>query len=119
MQVGLMTKRYKWIITNLDAHTIDLDPFQYSGTHIMTLRILNPNHSVFSAPLIDDDIDPFGNEPDPNDDFYSKNCAVPTDQLVSMVPEYPERFNGNSPSFFCICPTFRGEISTFMPVQLI
>lgn len=92
--MGLMTKKYKWIITNLDAHTIDLDPFQYSGTDIMTFRILNRKHSVFSAQPTTDDFDQLDDEPNSKDYFYAKGCAVPTDQLVNLVPVYPDRFNG-------------------------
>lgn len=34
MEVGLMTKDYSWILTNLDAHSVDLEPYQYSGVNI-------------------------------------------------------------------------------------
>lgn len=94
MQVGLLTKNYKWIITNLDAHTVDLDPFQYSGTEIRTFRILNQNHPVFSPQTSDDDLEPIYDESDTKDDFYMKGCTVPTDQLVNLVPDYPEKFKG-------------------------
>lgn len=33
-QVGLMTDKYHYIITNLDMHTIDLIPYQYGETNI-------------------------------------------------------------------------------------
>lgn len=33
-QVGLMTNLHHYIITNLDMHTLDLDPFQHSETNI-------------------------------------------------------------------------------------
>lgn len=33
-QVGLMTSEYHYLITNLDLHTIDLSPYQYSETKI-------------------------------------------------------------------------------------
>lgn len=38
-QVGLMTERYSYIITNLDFQSLDLRPFQYSGTNITGVRI--------------------------------------------------------------------------------
>lgn len=97
MQVGLMTKRYKWIVTNPDAHTIDLEPFQYSGVELMTFRVLNTNHSVFrGAPAIESDIDQMDNAALTNakDDFYAKGCEVPVEQLVDLVPVYPDKFNG-------------------------
>ncbi|CAH0558938.1 unnamed protein product [Brassicogethes aeneus] len=42
-QVGLMTGDYKLFITNLDTHTEDLTPFQYSETNITGIRIVNPD----------------------------------------------------------------------------
>ncbi len=42
-QVGLLSDEHQVLITNLDMHTIDLEPFQYSGTNITGLRIINPN----------------------------------------------------------------------------
>lgn len=92
-----MTKRYKWIVTNLDAHTIDLEPFRYSGIEFMTFRVLNTNHSVFqSAPAIEDDINGMDDEvlAGGKDDFYAKGCEPPADQLVDLVPNYPDKFNG-------------------------
>ncbi|CAH0553020.1 unnamed protein product [Brassicogethes aeneus] len=42
-QVGMMTDNYHFIIANLDMHTIDISPYQYAGTNITGLRIVNPN----------------------------------------------------------------------------
>lgn len=42
-----MVDKYHFIITNLDAHTIDLEPFQYSGANITTLRMIDTS----SAPV--------------------------------------------------------------------
>lgn len=36
-----MVDKYHFIITNLDAHTIDLEPFQYSGANITVLRMVD------------------------------------------------------------------------------
>jgi ionotropic glutamate receptor len=33
-QVGMMTERHNYVITNLDMQTVDLAPFQFSGTNI-------------------------------------------------------------------------------------
>jgi glutamate receptor, ionotropic, invertebrate len=41
-QVGLMTDDHQIIITSLDMHTIDLEPFQYSGANITGFRLVNP-----------------------------------------------------------------------------
>lgn len=94
--MGLMTKNYKWIITNLDAHNIDLEPFQYSGTEITTLRILNKNHSVFNIlPPINENVYRLDNEQEAKNDFFAGSCAAANDQVVSLVPIYPDKFNGN------------------------
>lgn len=45
-QVGLMTEYHQFLIANLDAHTIDLEPFQYSGTNITTIRIVQTESPV-------------------------------------------------------------------------
>lgn len=39
-QVGMMTERHSYIITNLDLQTIDLGAFQYSGTNITGVGFL-------------------------------------------------------------------------------
>lgn len=41
-QVGLMTDYHQFLIMSLDMHTIDLEPYQYSGTNITAIRIVNP-----------------------------------------------------------------------------
>lgn len=33
-QIGLMSSEQNFIINNLDMHTVDLEPFMYSGTNI-------------------------------------------------------------------------------------
>ncbi|XP_055615442.1 glutamate receptor ionotropic, kainate 2 isoform X2 [Toxorhynchites rutilus septentrionalis] len=42
-QVGLMTDHHQIIITSLDLHTIDLEPYQYSGTNITGVRLIDPD----------------------------------------------------------------------------
>lgn len=37
----MIVDKYHIIITNLDAHTIDLEPFQFGGANITTLRIID------------------------------------------------------------------------------
>lgn len=37
-----MTDEHKFIITSLDMHTIDLEPFQYSGANITGFRLVSP-----------------------------------------------------------------------------
>jgi glutamate receptor, ionotropic, invertebrate len=41
-QVGLMTGQHQIFITSLDMHTIDMEPFQYSGTNITGVRLIDP-----------------------------------------------------------------------------
>ncbi|XP_058444442.1 glutamate receptor ionotropic, kainate 2 isoform X2 [Malaya genurostris] len=42
-QVGLLTDHHQIIITSLDLHTIDLEPYQYSGTNITGVRMVDPD----------------------------------------------------------------------------
>ncbi|XP_056638599.1 glutamate receptor ionotropic, kainate 2-like isoform X1 [Diorhabda sublineata] len=42
-QVGLMTNKHHFIITNLDLHTIELMPYQYSETNITGMRFVDPD----------------------------------------------------------------------------
>nr|XP_023024797.1 glutamate receptor ionotropic, kainate 2-like [Leptinotarsa decemlineata]XP_023024798.1 glutamate receptor ionotropic, kainate 2-like [Leptinotarsa decemlineata] len=51
-QVGLMTDKHNFIITNLDLHTINLTPFKYSETNITGMRCVNPDK------FISDELDP-------------------------------------------------------------
>lgn len=48
-QVGLMTDEHQFIITSLDMHTIDLEPFQYSGANITGLRLVVPEDSLVKS----------------------------------------------------------------------
>ncbi|XP_060848999.1 glutamate receptor ionotropic, kainate 3-like isoform X1 [Rhopalosiphum padi] len=41
-QVGLMGSEHNFIIASLDMHTLDLDPFRYSGTKITGMRLVKP-----------------------------------------------------------------------------
>ncbi|XP_026481358.1 glutamate receptor ionotropic, kainate 3-like [Ctenocephalides felis] len=45
-QVGLMSDQHQFIITSLDLHTIDLEPFQHGGTNITGVRIVDPDDPV-------------------------------------------------------------------------
>lgn len=46
-QVGLLSDDRQVIITSLDMHTIDLEPYQYSGTLIVGFRLLTVNDPDF------------------------------------------------------------------------
>jgi glutamate receptor, ionotropic, invertebrate len=41
-QVGLLTDKHQFIISSLDFHTIDLEPFQHSGANITGIRLVVP-----------------------------------------------------------------------------
>lgn len=41
-QVGLMTDYHKFIITTPDLHTLDLEPYQYSGSNFTGIRLIDP-----------------------------------------------------------------------------
>ncbi|CAG9764246.1 unnamed protein product [Ceutorhynchus assimilis] len=45
-QVGIMTEQYKFIITNLDLSTVNLEPFQYGGTNITGARLFDPDDTT-------------------------------------------------------------------------
>lgn len=45
-QVGLMTDQHQFLITTPDMHTIDLEPFQYSGTNITGVRFVSPDNPL-------------------------------------------------------------------------
>jgi len=40
-QVGLISQGYFFLLTSLDAHTINLDDFKYGGTNITAFRMIN------------------------------------------------------------------------------
>ena len=40
-QVGLISQGYYFLLTSLDAHTINLDDFKYGGTNITAFRMIN------------------------------------------------------------------------------
>ncbi|XP_050428924.1 glutamate receptor ionotropic, kainate 2-like [Adelges cooleyi] len=46
-QVGLMGSEHNYIISSLDMHTLDLDPFKYSGTNITGMRLVKPYEDDF------------------------------------------------------------------------
>lgn len=93
MQVGLMTKHYRWIITNLDAHSVDLEPYQYSGVNITVFRILNTNHPIFISPKSSDDNDDdvFNVDPESRQVMRNGNCEAINQSIP--FPIYPEKFN--------------------------
>lgn len=45
-QVGLLTEDHQFIITSFDMHTIDLEPFQHSGSNITGIRLVVPEDPI-------------------------------------------------------------------------
>lgn len=45
-QIGILTENHQYIITTLDLHTIDLEPYQYGGTNITGIRLITPKNPI-------------------------------------------------------------------------
>ncbi|XP_023321584.1 glutamate receptor ionotropic, kainate 2 isoform X2 [Eurytemora carolleeae] len=43
-QIGIVTGKQNWILTNLDAHTADLSPFKYDYTNFTLFRLIDPGN---------------------------------------------------------------------------
>lgn len=84
-QVGLMTDEHQFIITSLDMHTIDLEPFQYSGTNITGFRIVSPQD-----PLVKQTTDAFR-------EFYLRKNPV-KDETEEEIQEENYKINDDIPS---------------------
>lgn len=46
-----MTDRHRFLITNPDLHTLDLEPYKHSGVNIIGIRFVDPekvegNHKI-------------------------------------------------------------------------
>lgn len=97
MQVGILTKHYRWILTNLDTHSLDLEQYQYSGANITTFRILDTKHPVFDWKKEENR---FENKDDlfnvvPDSGFGSNNpyeSCKQTNQKPEF-PKYPDKIN--------------------------
>ncbi|XP_035228467.1 glutamate receptor ionotropic, kainate 2-like isoform X1 [Stegodyphus dumicola] len=50
-QVGLMTEDQKYLITNLDLHTIDMEDFQHTKANITSLRLVQEETAEFQMVL--------------------------------------------------------------------
>lgn len=45
-QIGMMSDYHSYLITSLDLHMINLEPFQYGGTNISAFRLVNPDNPL-------------------------------------------------------------------------
>ncbi|KAJ9577966.1 hypothetical protein L9F63_025172, partial [Diploptera punctata] len=41
-QAGLITPQHSYIVTSMDLHTVDLEPFKYAGANIIGLNAIDP-----------------------------------------------------------------------------
>lgn len=48
-QIGILIEKYSYIIASLDAHTIDLTPYQYSGANITILRMVDTSSPILES----------------------------------------------------------------------
>jgi ionotropic glutamate receptor len=80
-QVGLLTDEHTILITSLDMHTLDLTPFQYSGTNITGLRMVFPEDDFVkkTADFFEDKYFelPRDGEEDPNDHDINDDTEIP------------------------------------------
>lgn len=98
MEVGLMTDDYNWVIANLDAHSIDLDMYRYSGVNITLFRILDTKHQILDLTKpnsneanAEADNDVFNIDPETrkiDSNCYANNNA----NNNNAFPIYPEKF---------------------------
>jgi len=45
-QIGMMSDYHSYLITSLDLHTVNLEPFQYGGTNITAFRLVDPDNTL-------------------------------------------------------------------------
>ncbi|XP_011691569.1 PREDICTED: glutamate receptor ionotropic, kainate 2-like, partial [Wasmannia auropunctata] len=45
-QVGILSEKYKVIVTSLDLQTLDLEPYQFSGVNFTGLRLIDPEDQI-------------------------------------------------------------------------
>ncbi|XP_065225873.1 glutamate receptor ionotropic, kainate 2-like [Planococcus citri] len=52
-QIGMMGSDHSFLITNLDFHTLDLEPYQYGGANITGIRFFDPQDENFIKTIED------------------------------------------------------------------
>lgn len=45
-QIGMMSDYHSYLITSLDLHSVNLEPFMYGGTNITAFRLVNPDNPL-------------------------------------------------------------------------
>lgn len=96
-QVGLLTEDHQFIITSLDMHTIDLEPFQHSGANITGVRLIIPEDSMVThmteffaekyAEKMEREKPKNSRENDEDDDDDDKNDKDDEEEDEDEVPE--------------------------------
>ncbi|XP_072745112.1 glutamate receptor ionotropic, kainate 2-like isoform X2 [Anoplolepis gracilipes] len=46
LQVGILSERYRVVITSLDLQTVSLEPYKYSGVNLTGVRLINPESPI-------------------------------------------------------------------------
>ncbi|XP_017769340.1 PREDICTED: glutamate receptor ionotropic, kainate 2-like [Nicrophorus vespilloides] len=89
-QVGLMTNLHNYIITNMDMHTIDLNPYQYSETNITGIRFINPedNDVMDMASFLEEEKAAMGKEHEENSYIAAWKLQVETALMVDAVKAF-------------------------------
>lgn len=88
-QIGLLVDKYQIILTNLDAHTINLEPYQYGGANITTIRMVDATsaplteYAEYKKKVAKDDQKEDEKEDGKSDDKASKEEEKPEDKPAS------------------------------------
>lgn len=78
-QVGLLTDQYNIIITCLDFHTLELEPFKYGGANITGIRLIDPDNEK-----VQEIMNYFDSK------LERKSGEINQDQDYDMQKDYPE-----------------------------
>lgn len=115
-QVGLLTESHQFIITNLDMHTLDLEPYQYSGTNITGIRMIDPDDILVqtvtefwkknfklkkeSEPENDNADERFFDPQNPNQQTYYENQQNPVEEEDEEEEDVDEEEEDIEPEIF-------------------
>ncbi|XP_028050144.1 glutamate receptor ionotropic, kainate 2 isoform X2 [Monomorium pharaonis] len=51
LQVGIMSEKYRVIVTSLDLQTLDLEPYRHSGVNLTGIRLIDPENLIVQRTL--------------------------------------------------------------------
>lgn len=92
-QVGLLSDKHNILITNLDMHTIDFEPFQHGGTNIIGLRMIFPDEAYVKE--IINDLSAFMDENSRNYGSGRHGGRFEQEQATSDDEEWKERLSAH------------------------